>query len=231
MSGGFIASVITVLLQNKSFSPGLDTIITAGQVAAWRSKWVALPVAIAVLWGGARLIRGIRKEPKRFAGLRAARLGLVAALIVTTLSATLVAVTVPERLRRRQWAIEAATYADIYTVQLAALEFRELRGGFPSTFKELRDNVPDPHGTIAAALSRLDPEGYSPKAVVAAASTKSKTQSLRGTALRNVNSAAQPLDQAVSFTAYELRVPGPDKLLYTDDDILVSELPFCPKTP
>jgi len=239
MSAGLLVATVAALVENNGVWLSLSNIFTAGEVAAWRLKWVALPVAIAVLWGGARLTRSIRKDPGRFIGLRAARAGLVASIVATAMIASLIGITVPERLRRREWAIEAATNADIYTFQRAALEFRELRGSFPSTFKELRDHVPDPDGTIAAALSRLDPEGYEPTALVAAASTKSKTRSLRGSALRDaVTSADQPLDQAVSFTTYELRVPGPDKLLNTDDDLIVrdglimkvSELPLPPST-
>ncbi len=239
MSGGVLVAIVAALVENKGVWLSVSNILTAGEVASWRLKWIALPVAITVLWGVARLIRSIKKDQVRFTGLRAARAGFVAAIVATAMIASLIGVTVPERLRRRQWSIEAATYADIYTFQRAALEFRELRGAFPSTFKELREQVPDPDGTIAAALSRLDPEGYAPTALVAAASTKSKTQSLRGSALRDaVTRTDQTLNQAVSFNTYELRAPGPDKLLNTDDDLIVrdglimkvSELPLPPST-
>jgi len=232
MSAGLLVAIVAALVENNGVWLSLSNILTAGEVAAWRMKWVALPVAIAILWSGARLTGSIKRDPARFMGLRAARAGLVAAIVATAMLASLIGITVPERLRRQQWSIEAATNADIYTFQRAALEFRELRGAFPSTFKELRDYVPDPDGTIAAALSRLDPEGYAPTALVAAASTKSKTQSLRRSALRDAVTGDQPLDQAVSFTTYELRVPGPDKLLKTDDDIIVRDgLIMRPNTP
>lgn len=239
MSAGLLVATVAALVENNGVWLSLSNILTAGEVAAWRLKWVALPIAIAMVWSGARLTRSIKKDPGRFIGLRAGRAGLVAAIVVTAMIAGLIGITVPERLRRRQWSIEAATNADIYTFQRAAMEFRELRGAFPSTFKELKDQVPDPDGTIAAALSRLDPEGYAPTALVAAASTKSKTQSLRGSALRDaVTSADQTLNQSVSFNTYVLRVPGPDKLLNTDDDMIVrdglimkaSELSLSPST-
>jgi len=232
MSAGFLVATVATLVENKGVWLGWSNILTAGEVAAWRLKWVALPLAIAILWSGARLTGSIKKDPARFMGLRTARAGFVAAIVATMMIAGLISITVPERLRRRQWANEAATNADIYTFQRATLQFRELRGAFPSSFKELKDQVPDPDGTIAAALSRLDPEGYAPTALVAAASTKSKTLSLRKSALRDAVSADQPLDQAVSFTTYELRVPGPDKLLKTDDDIIVRDgLIMRPNTP
>ena len=229
MSAGLLVATVAALVENNGVWLGLSNILTAGEVAAWRLKWVALPVAIAILWSGARLTRSIKKDPGRFIGLRTGRAGLVAAIVVTAMIAGLIGITVPERLRRRQWSIEAATNADIYTFQRAALEFRELRGAFPSTFKELKDQVPDPDGTIASALGRLDPEGYAPTALVA---TKSKTRSLRGSALRDALTSAEPLNQAVSFTTYVLRVPGPDKLLNTDDDIIVRDgLIMRPNTP
>ena len=224
MAIGMLVAIVAALVETRGAWLRLSNILTAGEVAAWRLKWVAFPVAIAVLWSVARLIRSIKNDQVRFAGLRAARAGFVAAIVATAMIASLIGITVPERLRRMQWSNEAATYADIYTFQRAALEFRELRGAFPSTFKELKDQVPDADGTIAAALSRLDPEGYAPTALVAAASTKSKTQSLRGSALRDaVTRADRTLNQAVSFNTYELRVPGPDKLLNTDDDLIVRD--------
>lgn len=224
MAASLLVAIVAALVENKGVWLRLSSVLTAGEVAAWRLKWVAFPFAIAVLWSAARLIRSIKNDQVRFTGLRMARTGFVAAIVATVVMASLIGITVPERLRRMQWSNEAATYADIYTFQRAALEFRELRGVFPSTFKELKDQVPDADGTIAAALSRLDPEGYAPTALVAAASTKSKTQSLRGSALRDaVTRVDRTLNQAVSFNTYELRVPGPDKLLNTDDDLIVRD--------
>src|SRR2546430_2688250 len=71
---------------------------------------MALPVAIAVLWSGGRIIRSIKTDPNKFIGLRAARIGFTNATVVTILFATLIGVTVPARLRQRRYGIEAKLY-------------------------------------------------------------------------------------------------------------------------
>lgn len=60
--------------------------------------------------------------------------------------------------------------------------------------------------------------------VLAAASTKSKTLVPQGSAIRNARpAAASATDHGVSFTSYEVRLPGEDKILNTDDDIIVRD--------
>jgi hypothetical protein len=227
MSGGFTGLLIFVLVENKGVWLRFWTIVTAGEVAAWRLKWVALPVAIAVLWTGARIIRSIKKSPVRFAGLRAARVGVVAAALVTLVIATLIGITIPERLRQRQYAIDAAICARGYTLNRALLEYRELHGFIPGpddVIAELR-TLPDPDGSISEALQSFDVNGYKPRSAdLAAATTKSKPQALRGSALRNAAARAElPLDQAVSFTNYELRLPSEHRLFSTDDDFIMRD--------
>jgi type II secretory pathway pseudopilin PulG len=146
-------------------------------------------------------------------------------VIVTAMIATLIGVTVPERLRRHQWAVDAGYYAQAYTIQRALQEYRALHGTIPTTddlIKEL-STLPDPNGSIAEALRNLDASGYQASSVLAAASTKSKPMVQRGTALRNAATTANADPQGVSFTNYDLRLPGPDKLLNTDDDFIVSD--------
>ncbi len=128
MLGVFLTSVIMALIEFKGFPPSFLSIVKAGEVASWRLKWVALPVAILVLWGGLRLIRTIKANPKAFIGLHAARLGFSASVLVTLMIATLIGVTVPQRLRQRQEGIDAGIYAQGYALQLALLEYRELHG-------------------------------------------------------------------------------------------------------
>ncbi len=86
--------------------------------------------------------------------------------------------------------------------------------------------VPDPYGTIAEALSNLDMSGYQPSTVVASASTKVKPLALRGGVLRNGSLAANidaSTDRGVSFTTYDLRLAGPDKIMFTDDDLIMRD--------
>jgi len=226
MSGVFLASAIAALIEFGVFPPRFGSIINAGEVASWRLKWVMLPVSLIVLWGGARIIRSIKANPKRFIGLRAARLGFVASALVTVMIATLIGITMPVRLERRQWGIEAATRVPGYTLARALLEYRDLHGLLPAQedlVKEL-GTLPDPDGSIAEALRNLDVSGYEAGTVLAAASTKSKSLVPRGSAIRNASMTAAPTtDHGVSFTSYVLHLPGEDKILNTEDDIIVRD--------
>jgi len=228
---GFLSLVIATLVQFRGFPLrlsslisllNLSTILSAGEIAAWRLKWVALPIAIIAIWSSARLVRSVKNSPDRFIGLLPARAGFAAAIIATLMVATLIGVTVPERLRRHQWAVDAGYYAQAYTIQRALLEYRALHGTLPTgdDLVKALSSLPDPDGSIAAALRNMDPTGYQPNSVVAAASTKSKPLG-RGTALRFATTSANADPPSVSFTNYDLRLPGPDKLLNTDDDFVV----------
>lgn len=223
MSAGFLVAIVAALVENKGVWLGLSNIVTAGEVVAWRLKWVALPVAIAVLWSGARIIRSVKANPTRFIGLRAARLGFTASALVTLMIGTLIGITVPVRLERRQWANEAATNAPYYTLARAQLEYRDRTGTLPSQddlVKEL-STLPDPDGSIAEALRNVDVSGYEAGTVLAAASTKRKSLP-RGSAIRNAAASTSPTsDHGVSFTTYTWRLPGEDKILNTDDDVIL----------
>jgi len=237
MCGVFLASVIMVLIEFKGFPPRFEWIVNAAEVAAWRMKWVMLPVSVIVLWGGARIIRSIKANPGNFIGLRAARVGFVASALVTLMIASLIGVAIPVRLERRQWAIEAATNVPYYTLARAQLEYRELHGTLPSQDELVKElsTLPDPNGSIAEALRNLDVSGYELKStVIAAASTRSKSLVPRGSAFRNAATGADPAtDRGVSFTSYKWRLPGEDKILGNEDDVIlqdglirkVSELP------
>ncbi|MDX6496820.1 MAG: hypothetical protein QOG23_80 [Blastocatellia bacterium] len=227
MLGVFMGSVIAALIEFKGFPPSFGSIVRAGEIASWRLKWVALPVAIVVLWSSARIIRSIKANPRGLIGLRAARLGFVASALVTVMIATLIGVTIPVRLERREWANDAATTAPGYTMARAMLEYRELHGTPPldndKVASELR-TLPDPDGSIANALRYFDSNGYQVGTVLAAASTKSKTLVPQGSAIRNASPTAAPTsDHGVSFNNYVVRLVGEDKIPNTDDDIIVSD--------
>ena len=230
MSLGFLISTIAALVENNGLSLRFWTVrfwsvIAAGETAAWRLKWMALPVAIAVLWSGGRIIRSIKTDPNKFIGLRAARIGFTNATVVTILFATLIGITVPARLRQRRYGIEAKLYARGRTLSRALLEYRELHGTVPpqeELVKELR-TLPDSDGSIAEALRDLDPTGYQPGAVLA---SKAKPTALRGGALRNASvntTAGLTGDHGIAFTNYDWRLPGEDKILNTDDDLIIRD--------
>jgi hypothetical protein len=225
MSAGVLVAIVAALVENKGVWLRWSNILTAGEVAAWRLKWVAFPVAIAVLWSVARLIRSIKNDQVRFTGLRTARVGFVTAIVATAMIASLIGITVPERLRRRQWAIDAAYNASCYTRARALLEYRDLHGTLPAQedlIKEL-GTLPDPDGSIAEALRDLDVSGYEAGTVLAAASTKSKSLVPRGSAIRKTATADPATDRGLSFTSYKWRLPGEDKILNTDDDVILQD--------
>ena len=221
---GFLASTTVVWIVSKRAALSFGTIVAAGQTAAWQLKWISVPVAIAVIWGGLRSLRTIKKSPADFGGLRVARSGFRAAILATLMVATLIGVTVPERLRRRQWAIEAAENARGYTLARALLEYRERHGTLPprdELVQRLR-TLPDADGSIAEALHNYDASGYEATSVVAAAAPSTKPLP-RGGAIRNVSLNPSADAGPVSFTSYALRLPGKDKKPNTEDDLVVRD--------
>ena len=225
MFSAFTGLLIAALLENKS-AVGFWTIVTAGEIAAWRVKWEVLLASVIALWGGARIIRSISKNPSRFIGLLPARIGFTGALAVTVLVAALIGITVPERLRQRQMAHNATHYSQAYTYARALLTYRELHGFIPGPddlVTELK-TLPDPDGSIAAALQNLDMSGYQPGTVVASAANKGKPMPFRGEVIRKTAMSVPVADHGgISFTNYELRLPGEDKILNTDDDLMVCD--------
>jgi hypothetical protein len=225
MLGTFVALLIAAFIEKRPGPIGFWTLATAGEIVAWRVKWMALPVAIVVLWGGAKIAGSIKQNPSRFIGLRAARLGLVAAALVTFLLAALIGITIPERLRQRQEAIYAAQNARGYTLHRALLEYRELHGTYPpdrDKWIEALRTLPDPDGSIADALRFVDPNGYEASAQLAATS-KVKPLVARGVALRAASTRPTSEPSVVSFTSYHLRLPSEHRVLAADDDFILSD--------
>ncbi|HEX8922802.1 MAG TPA: hypothetical protein VF766_15105, partial [Pyrinomonadaceae bacterium] len=214
----FLVSTIVALVERAPVSFGFWSIMGAAETAAWRLKWIAIPATIIALWAGALICRSIRRNPKRFMWSRVAHSGLWATITVAVLIATLIGITVPERLRQRELREEAAIYAQGYTIQRALLDYRARYGTLPATLDELR-RLPDADNSIATALVGIEGTAYSPGADLAAL-PKKKSRSLRGSALRNASlrSTDDATEGGLSFTKYEMRLPGPDNKLGTDDD-------------
>jgi hypothetical protein len=223
----FVVNTIIAMVPRASVSLGFWSWVAAGETAAWRLKWVALPVLFVVLWFGRKIYRSILRAPERFCGVRHARRGLLASALVALLIAVLIGITVPARLRQRQMAIDAGFLATGYTVDLAFFTYRMKYGTYPTDQSRLKDDLrllPDPDGSIAAVLRDLDTTGYRPSSELA--SNKPNTPSLRGSLIRKA-SLNSPTDDTqsggVSFTTYELRLPGEDKILGNDDDWVVHD--------
>ncbi len=219
----FLVLTVVAWITKMGAIPRFWSVMSAGETAAWQLKWIALPVAVAGVWVGSRSLTAIKNTPAQFGGLRIARAGYAAAMVVTLVVATLIGITVPQRLRRHQWALEAAENRPAYTLSRAMLEYRELHGTIPAqdeVISQLR-TLPDPDGAIAEALRLVDVNGYQPTSVLAEAAPKTKAL-VRGGAIRNAALNTTPDPPTVSFTDYKLRLPGADKKLNTDDDLIVS---------
>ena len=215
----FLTQLIIAIFQRETF--GFWSSVAAGQTAAWRMKWIAIPLFILTAWLGRKLYRSIKSQPERFCGLKYARRGLIASSTVVMLIAFLIGITVPARLENRRLAKEAGIRANWHTFERALLEYRSLYKTYPADFKDLRERIPDPDGSLAAALATLDPTGYHPSADVAAVASEPKTRRLRGAVIRNASISPDDDDVppgGLAFTTYELRLPGEDKILGTDDD-------------
>jgi type II secretory pathway pseudopilin PulG len=221
----FGLSTLVALFEQTPVTVGFWPAISAAETAAWRLKWIALPFSVVALWGGLLIYQSIRRERARFAGQDFARCGLGASALVIVMIATFIGLTVPERLRQRERGKEAAAEALGYTLQRALLEYRTQYKTYPTSFKDLQDGLADRDGSIAAALSHIDPSTYQPRANLADAST-AKPHRLRGAALRRAstnNSTDDAVNDKISFTNYEVRLPGADKIPNTDDDWLMRD--------
>ena len=220
----FVVQVIIAFVQKWTGSFGFWSWVAAGETAAWRLKWVAIPILFVVLWFGRKLLRSIVSQPERFCGLTYARRGLLASATVAMLIALLIGITVPARLEHRRLGKEAAVLAQGYTIERALFEYRIKYHSLPADFKTLQERVSDPDGSLAEALKDLDPLAYKPSADVASNSTE-RSRKLRGVVIRNasLSSTDDSPSGGLAFTNYVLRLPGADKIPGNDDDWIVDD--------
>ena len=220
---GFLTETLIAFSQRIPLSFGFWSWVAAGETAAWRLKWIALPIMFVVLLVGRRIYQSMIESPARFVGLTWARRGLFACALVCLTMVTLIGVTVPARLRQRQMSIEAETYLRGYTIARAQLEYSALHGMMAPELNDLRE-LPDPDGSIAAALVDLDSSSYKTHgADVAVVEPKHRT--LPGAVLRNASVRSPNEDPPVGglSTNYEIRLPGADKVMDTDDDLILRD--------
>lgn len=232
----FLTQTIVALVQDSSraaTSPlALSSMIpfdfwswlAAAETVAWRLKWAVIPLSLLVVFGSRRVYRSIKQSPAGFCGLSYARKGYFASALVPLLILILIGITVPARLRHRQWGIEAKDYPYIRRIDRAFDEYRQKVGSLPGEPKDLLKRLPDEDGSIAEALRNLDTSNYKPTADLAAVPNK-QPQQLRGAVIRNasLSTADDSLGERLSFTNYELPLPGPDKILGTEDDLVVRD--------
>ena len=216
----FVVQTLSAFFQHFSDSYGFWNWVAAGETAAWRLKWISIPVLIATFWLGRKLYRSVLAQPEKFCGVKYARNGLVASATVATLIALLIGVTVPARLEHRRLSKEAAIRAQGYEVERALAEYKIKYKSYPADVKDLLERLPDPDGSLAAALANIDPSAYRPSADVAAVATE-KSRTLRGAVIRKTSLSSATDDTpagGLAFTNYVLRLPGEDKITGTDDD-------------
>ncbi len=217
----FVVQTLIAMFSRSTVALGFWAWAAAGETAAWRLKWISIPVLFVTLWFGRKLYRSILLQPKKFCGIKYARSGLLASSIVTLLVALLIGITVPARLRQRKMSHDAAILAQWYTVERALLEYKIKYKTYPADLRDLLERVPDPDGTLTAALINLDPNGYRPRSADVAAVASEKSRTLRGALISKTSLSSAPDDTqpvGLTVTGYVLRLPGEDKIMGNEDD-------------
>jgi hypothetical protein len=224
----FLTQIVLALIQGLPESFGFwswkAAIETAAKTAAWRLKW-AIPVMLLVFITARRIYKGMLLQNGRYCGLVYARRGLRAMATVFALVTLLVSISIPSRLRYRQWSIEASDHALGYRIDRALIEYRERFGTYPSDVNDLLKELPDEDGSLSAALRSIDPTSYKTTADLAAVPQK-KPRALRGAVIRNASVNTRFDDTpagSLSFTNYEVPLPGIDKILGTEDDLILRD--------
>ena len=223
----FAASTVFALLGQKTFSLAFGNVFAAAETAAWRLKWVLLPLSVLAAYAGHRALAHIRTNRARYCAPRLAHAGFSLSVLVAFAAYALIGVTVPERLRQRRVAAEAARNAEAYEPIKVLLEYQQQYGSLPASADDLR-KLPDHDGAVARAAAMIRAGSYDPDATIA--SLPPARPGARG----NVNVGVRPVSlrpglddvrggQGLAFTNYTLRLPGPDKKLNTEDDIFVRD--------
>ena len=194
--------------------------VAAAETAAWQLKWVAIPATLFVLFAGRKMYRSVKESPAKFCGLNYARRGFIASATVPLMILVLIAATVPDRLRQRNDGIVAGQNALGYGFERLVFQYKQEFGTYPSHKEDLK-RLPDPDGSIASLLRDIEGAEYKASAEVAAVPTK-QPKRLRGAVIRNASlDTEESINESLSYTEYELRLPGHDKQLGTDDDLIM----------
>jgi len=222
----FVVQVIIAFVQKFSGSFGFWQWIAAGETAAWRLKWISVPVLFVMLWFGRKLYRSILVQPERFCGVDYARRGLLATSTVAILLATLIVITVPARLHQRRLSKQAEARLPGLIFAQAMTAYRVKYKTYPTEPRDLLRRLPDPDGSLAAVIRNIDPgTQYLPSADMAANGSFEKSRSLHGVVIRKASLTAtdDTPSGGLAFTNYRLLLPGEDKIMGTDDDLIVRD--------
>ena len=215
----FLVSTFIAHLERPAFDLGFWSFASSAEVAAWRLKWIAIPLSIFSIWAGLKICASIRRNTKKFMWSEFANFGLAASILFVLLVGTFIGVTVPERLRLRQRGLEAEQRAKLYIIDKAFFEYRVQYGTFPAVpgdLKKLQDN----DGSIALAMSYLEENStYKPTSIIAEVSELPKTGKNSKPSMSTENSPAT----TVSFTNYEVRIAGADGIYGNEDDLIIRD--------
>jgi hypothetical protein len=235
----FAATTGFSLFERKPFSLAFWNVAAAAETAAWRLKWALLPLSIAAFVAGARALMRVSRDPSRYACVRFALGGFATSAMVATLMLTLIGITIPERLRQREAAIDAAKNVEAYDAIRALLEYQQQYGTLPTSAEDLR-KLPDPDGSIARAATMISPgvARYEPESSFASLPASAKSRGRRSTSvtirpisLRSGADDAQQQGEPLAFTNYTLRLAGADKKLGTPDDLFIRDGMIVPAPP
>lgn len=236
----FLLNTLLSFLEQKP-APTFDfwNVVAAGEVAAWRLKWLALPLSLAIVWAGVRVSDKIVRDPSRFTGLRLAELGFKLSVVLAVGCTVLIGLTIPERLRQRERGLEAAKNVEGYEAIKVLYEYRARFNSYPATPEDLR-KLPDPDGSVARLIASMRSEAYEPQSAIAALPPATATKAsapraganvpIRPVALRTAV-GGDVAGEALSFTNYKLRLPGKDNTLGTGDDLMIRDGVIIPAPP
>jgi len=225
----FLSQLVFAFVQRLPFAFSLRAVALLAQAAAWRMKWVAIPATLLVVFAGRKIYKSILREPERFCGVVCARRSLTASAFICALIAVLIGISIPTRLRNRQDAFEAGYDAHVQRLDRAFFEYGIRYNTLPSEPQDLLKGLPDPDGSLAAALREvgpLAPGAYKPSGADLASLPQRKPRTLQGLVIRNASADSASDDRLPagwSFTNYDLRLPGPDKIAGTEDDLIVRD--------
>ncbi|MDQ3586658.1 MAG: hypothetical protein M3407_12880 [Acidobacteriota bacterium] len=231
-----LGGAVAALFERQPFSLEFWNVVAAAETAAWRLKWLALPLSLAALWAGRRVCLKVAREPARFAGLRMARAGFVMSTVVAVGITALIGVTVPARLHQRELAAQAAKNVVGYEVSQVLLEYQTQFASLPGAAEDL-DKLPDRDGSVARVAALMESGRYEPEAAIAAIpKANAKPRGRRGSAVKTqLISSRDQIDnvspEGLSFTNYKLVLPGADKKLGTEDDITLKDGIIMPNAP
>lgn len=231
-----LAGTMASLFERPPFSLEFWNIVAAAETAAWRLKWLALPLSLVALWAGRRVCLKVAQEPARFAGLRMARAGFAMSTAVAVGIIALIGVTVPARLRQRELAAQAARNVVGYEVGQVLLEYQTQFASLPGTAKDLT-KLSDRDGSVARVAALLKDGLYEPEAAIASLpKANAKTRGRRASAVKiQPASLSEQNDNAptegLSFTNYKLVLPGADRQFGTEDDITLKDGIILPNAP